>query len=49
MPSSYMRAAYIQQTGAPDVITYGEFPKPVPQKGEVLIRVGAVSVNPIDL
>lgn len=44
-----MRAAYIHQTGAPDVITYGEFPKPVPQKGEVLIRVGAVSVNPIDL
>lgn len=43
-----MRAAYILQTGAPEVITYGELPKPVPQKGEVLIRVGAASVNPID-
>lgn len=48
MPS-YMRAAYIEQTGSPQVITYGELPKPVPQPGEVLIRVGAVSVNPIDL
>lgn len=44
-----MKAAYIQETGLPQVIHYGDLPKPSPQSGEVLIRVGAVSVNPIDL
>ncbi len=44
-----MKSAYIQETGDPGVIQYGELPKPVPQAGEVLIRVGAVSVNPIDI
>jgi NADPH2:quinone reductase len=43
-----MKAAYIESTGAPDVIRYGDLPKPVPQEGEVLVRVGAVAVNPID-
>ena len=44
-----MKAAYIEQTGSPDVIRYGELPKPAPQTGEVLVRVAAVAVNPIDL
>jgi NADPH2:quinone reductase len=43
-----MLAAYITQTGDPSVIQYGELPKPTPSIGEVLIRVGAVAVNPID-
>src|SRR6266536_1796909 len=43
-----MKAAYIESTGAPDVIRYGDVPKPVPREGEVLVRVGAVAVNPID-
>ena len=43
-----MRAAYIQQTGAPTVIQYGELPTPVPAPGEVLVKVGAAAVNPID-
>jgi NADPH2:quinone reductase len=43
-----MKAAYIESTGAPDVIRYGDLPKPVPKDGEVLIRVAAVAVNPID-
>lgn len=43
-----MNAAYITQTGEPDVIQYGEVPTPSPQDSEVLIKVGAVSVNPID-
>jgi len=43
-----MKAAFIETTGAPDVIRYGELPKPTPGVGEVLVRVGAVAVNPID-
>lgn len=43
-----MKAAYIRRTGPADVIEYGELPRPVPKGSEVLIKVGAVSVNPID-
>jgi len=43
-----MKAAFIEGTGAPDVIRYGDLPKPIPKDGEVLVRVGAVAVNPID-
>jgi len=43
-----MKAAYIEQTGPPEVIRYGELPVPVPQDHQVLVRVTAVSVNPID-
>lgn len=44
-----MRAAYIEQTGAPDVIRVGDLPTPEPGPGELLIRVGAAAINPIDL
>ncbi len=43
-----MKAAYIEQTGAPEVIQYGELPTPAPAGGEVLVKVGAVSLNPVD-
>ncbi|HUE13673.1 MAG TPA: NADPH:quinone reductase [Planctomycetaceae bacterium] len=43
-----MKAAYITQTGPPDVIQYGELPDPKPGPTQVLVKVGAVSVNPID-
>jgi NADPH2:quinone reductase len=43
-----MKAAFIETTGAPDVIRYGDLPRPEPGADEVLVRVGAVSVNPID-
>jgi NADPH2:quinone reductase len=43
-----MKAALIRQTGTPDVIEYGDLPMPEPAPTEVLIKVGAVSVNPID-
>lgn len=43
-----MKAAFCETTGAPDVIRYGDMPEPEPRAGEVKVRVGAVSVNPID-
>lgn len=43
-----MKAAYIEQTGAPDVIRIAEIPPSAVKPGEVQIRVQAVSVNPID-
>lgn len=44
-----MRAAYIEQQGGPEVIRVGDLPDPEPGPGEVLVRVGAVALNPIDL
>ncbi len=43
-----MKAAYINETGSPDVIEYGDLPDPEPGDNQVLLRVAAVSVNPID-
>ncbi|HEY4258717.1 MAG TPA: NADPH:quinone reductase, partial [Schlesneria sp.] len=43
-----MKAAFIRETGSPSVIEYGELPTPEPRANEVLVKVGAVSVNPID-
>jgi NADPH2:quinone reductase len=43
-----MKAAFIQTTGSPDVIQVGELPEPKFGGREVLVRVHAVSVNPID-
>jgi NADPH2:quinone reductase len=43
-----MNAAYLTETGKPDVIRYGPLPSPEPRPGEVRVRVMAASVNPID-
>ncbi|HUY91384.1 MAG TPA: NADPH:quinone reductase [Pirellulales bacterium] len=43
-----MKAAYIQRVGPPDNITYGDLPTPEPTGSQVLVRVAAVAVNPID-
>jgi NADPH2:quinone reductase len=43
-----MKAAYIEQTGPPENIRYGDLPDPVPQAGQVLVAVESVAVNPID-
>lgn len=43
-----MKAAYIQKVGPPDAIVYGDMPKPKPTGSQVLVKVKAVAVNPID-
>jgi NADPH:quinone reductase len=44
-----MQAAYIEQTGPPEVIKVGDLPRPEPGPGQVLVRVHAAGLNPIDL
>jgi NADPH2:quinone reductase len=43
-----MQAAYIDQLGPPENIRYGELPLPVVRERDVLVKVAAVTVNPID-
>jgi NADPH:quinone reductase-like Zn-dependent oxidoreductase len=43
-----MRAVVIHETGGPEVLHYEETERPDPGDGEVLIRVRAASVNPVD-
>ncbi len=40
-----MRAVVLRQFGGPDVLRCEEVPTPIPDSGEVLVRVHAVSVN----
>ena len=43
-----MKAAYIMQTGPAENLVYGDVPTPDATGSQVLVKVGAVSVNPID-
>lgn len=43
-----MKAAYIEKTGPPEVIQYGELPTPQISGTQVLVKTGAVAVNPVD-
>src|ERR1700692_1300196 len=43
-----MKAVVVHQYGGPDVLKFEEYPNPIPGSGEVLVRVAATSVNPID-
>jgi len=43
-----MKAAIYTSYGPPDVVRVADVEKPVPKDGEVLIKVRAASVNPLD-
>src|SRR5438132_1594298 len=46
--SQTMKAIRIHNYGGPEVLNYEDAPRPQPQAGEVLVRVHAAGVNPID-
>lgn len=43
-----MKAAVLHQYGGPEELKYEDFPDPKPGPGEVLVRVRAASINPVD-
>jgi NADPH:quinone reductase-like Zn-dependent oxidoreductase len=43
-----MKAIRIHNYGGPEVLKYEDAPRPKPQAGEVVVRVHAAGVNPID-
>ncbi|HTZ84452.1 MAG TPA: NADP-dependent oxidoreductase [Candidatus Acidoferrales bacterium] len=43
-----MKAVVVHQYGGPEVLKFEDYPDPVPGRDEVLVRVAATSVNPID-
>jgi NADPH:quinone reductase-like Zn-dependent oxidoreductase len=43
-----MKAVCIYSYGGPGVLVYNDAPVPRPQKGEVLVRVHAAGINPVD-
>jgi NADPH2:quinone reductase len=43
-----MKAVRIHRYGGPEVLRYEDAPRPVPAAGEVLIKIHAASVNPVD-
>ncbi|CAN5360863.1 NADP-dependent oxidoreductase [soil metagenome] len=46
--SNFMKAIRIHSYGGPEVLKFEEAPLPVPAKDEVLVKVHAAGVNPID-
>ncbi|MDQ2925069.1 MAG: NADP-dependent oxidoreductase [Acidobacteriota bacterium] len=44
-----MKAVVLHEYGPPSSLKYEDFPDPKPAEGEVLVRVSAVSINPIDM
>ncbi len=45
---SEMKAVHVHNYGGPDQLLYEDAPVPAPSAGQVLVRVQAASVNPID-
>jgi NADPH:quinone reductase-like Zn-dependent oxidoreductase len=43
-----MKAVQIHEYGDVDVLKYEEVERPEPQAGEVLVRIRAVGINPVD-
>jgi NADPH:quinone reductase-like Zn-dependent oxidoreductase len=43
-----MKAIVLHEYGGPEKLKYEDFPDPIPGDGEVLVRIAATSINPID-
>ncbi len=48
-PSATMRAVVIDRYGGPDVLRLATVPRPVPTRGQVLVRTRFIGVNPKDV
>ena len=46
---SSMKAIVVHQNGGPEVLKYEDAPRPQPKDDEILIRVMAAAVNPVDI
>ncbi|HEY6344349.1 MAG TPA: NADP-dependent oxidoreductase [Bryobacteraceae bacterium] len=44
-----MKASVIHEYGGPEVLRYEDYPDPVLNPGEVLVRVAAAGLNPVDI
>jgi NADPH:quinone reductase-like Zn-dependent oxidoreductase len=44
-----VKAIVMHEYGGPEVLRFEDFPDPVPGEGELLVRVIAASINPIDV
>jgi len=47
-PPPMMHAVLIRRFGGPEVVEYADVPTPVPRAGELLLKVEAASLNPVD-
>src|SRR5260370_8918775 len=44
-----MKAVVVHKYRGPEELKFEEFPDPVPDAGEVLVRIAATSINPFDI
>lgn len=47
-PPTTMKAVRFHRHGGPEVLTFEDAPRPTPAAGEILVRVVAAGVNPVD-
>jgi NADPH:quinone reductase-like Zn-dependent oxidoreductase len=47
-PDKTIKAARLTGYGGPDKFSYGTVPEPIPGPGDILVKVAAAAVNPVD-